>query len=431
MGAHSHALLSISTYLFLIASTAVSIIAPLHSRADEELSPLEPKHWVAAESLHRARHDHPAPPNIAKLTEQLPQTPIPNSFPLEERSANSPLPPPPPQGKDKILLGYRVPPGTATRMTWVPSQGFTGLDVDTPVLVVNGKRTGKTLCITAAIHGDELNGIEMVRQIMYSLNPSSLKGTVVGVPIVNMLAFGRNSRYLPDRRDLNRHFPGSPSGSLAARFAYSFFNDIVRHCDALVDLHTGSFHRTNLTQVRADLSHKNVYNLAHAFGYVVVLNTPGNDHSLRSAAVSAGIPTVTMEAGEPLRLQKSVVREGVEALRILLKKRNMIEHSVFWREPEPAFYQSTWVRSQNSGILFSKVKLGANVVRGDVLGTITNPVTSEQATIKSPYSGKIIGMALDQFVLPGFASYHIGIASQDKVSIPTALSPDQDSLEDE
>ncbi|MDZ7924863.1 MAG: succinylglutamate desuccinylase/aspartoacylase family protein [Marinagarivorans sp.] len=392
---------------------------------------MEPKYWVAAESLQLAHHNHPAPPPIERLTEKLPQTSRPNTFPYKESAAFSLLPPPVPQGKDKILLGYRVPPGTATRMTWVPSQGFTGLDVDTPVLVVNGERPGKTLCITAAVHGDELNGIEMVRQIMYGLNPSSLRGTVVGVPIVNLLAFGRNSRYLPDRRDLNRHFPGSPNGSLASRFAYSFFNDIVRHCDALVDLHTGSFHRTNLTQVRADLSHTSVYDLAHAFGYVVVLNTSGNDHSLRSAAVSAGIPTVTMEAGEPLRMQKHIVREGVEALKILLKKRNMIDHSLFWREPEPAFYQSTWVRSQDSGILFSRVKLGANVVRGDILGTITNPVTSEQATIKSPYAGKIIGMALDQFVLPGFASYHIGIVTKDKDSLPTAHNPDQDSLEDE
>ena len=389
---------------------------------------MEPENWLPAASLPLAPHNHPVPSTLNDLVTLLPRSPVINPL-LPSRATTSPLlPDEQSEGHVKVLLGYSIPPGTATRMTWVPSQSFSGLDVNTPVLVVNGEQAGDTLCLTAAIHGDELNGIEMVRQVMYGLNPEALRGTVIGVPIVNLMAFGRSSRYLPDRRDLNRYFPGNPYGSLASRFAYAFFNDIIRHCDALIDLHTGSFHRTNLTQLRADLSHPKVAELTNGFGKIVALNTQGNPHSLRAATVAAGIPAVTVEAGEPLRLQKDVVREGVAALRTLLKKRNMIDHSVFWREPEPAFYQSSWVRTQTSGILFSQVKLGDKVAKGEVLGSVTNPVTSERTIIHSPYSGTVIGMALDQFVLPGFASYHIGLLT--KSQSPTQPVLDGDGFED-
>jgi predicted deacylase len=407
----------------------ISIFCSDVSRADEEFTPLEPENWLPAAALPLAPHNYPMPISIDQFIPRYPRSPIvTNPFVSEEAIMSPVLPNTDSQPHIKVLLGYAIPPGTATRMTWVPSQAFSGLDVSTPVLVVNGKYPGETLCLTAAIHGDELNGIEMVRQVLYGLNPQALRGTVIGVPIVNLMAFGRNTRYLPDRRDLNRYFPGNPYGSLASRFAYAFFNDIVRHCDALVDLHTGSFQRTNVMQLRADLGHTGVAELVNQFGKIVALYTKGNPHSLRAAAVVAGIPSVTLEAGEPQRLQKKVVHEGVAALRTLLKKRNMIDHSVFWLEPEPAFYQSTWVRTQNSGILFSQVKLGATVEQGQLLGTVTNPVTSERFTIFSPYDGKIIGMALDQFVLPGFASYHIGLQNNNK--IPTQTIIDGDGFED-
>ncbi|WP_054113336.1 succinylglutamate desuccinylase/aspartoacylase family protein [Marinagarivorans algicola] len=418
----------LSFLVFFGAIVASRVLMPGQVLAQDAPSPVEPPSWVPAS--------------------QLPKTPE-SLIPVElQGSASQVLPAPwllndllPGQSKDttkaqwrdgegqsKNILGFSVPPNTATRMDWVPSQSFSGLDVKTPVLVVNGAKTGPTLCLAAAVHGDEINGIEVIRQVMFGLDPAGLTGTVIGVPIVNLMAFARNSRYLPDRRDLNRFFPGSANGSLASRFAYAFFNDIIRHCDALVDLHTGSFHRTNLTQVRADLSVPSVSALAHDFGKIVVLNTPGNPNSLRAAAVTAGIAAVTVEAGEPLRMQKHVVNEGVVALLTLLKKRKMIDHSVFWFEPEPAFYQSFWVRVQSSGILFSQVKLGAHVMRGQLLGTVTNPITNEQATITSPYNGRVLGMALDQFVLPGFAAYHIGISNPGEPSITMPL--DTEGFED-
>src|SRR5690606_17651707 len=172
----------------------------------------------------------------------------------------------------RVILGVEVPAGTSTRLIWTPDDVASGFADRTPILVVNGRNPGKTLCLTGAVHGDELNGIEMIRRIMYQLEPEKVSGTVIGVPVVNLMGFRRSTRYLPDRRDLNRFFPGNTYGSSASRIAHSFFNNIVKHCDALVDIHTGSFHRTNLTQLRADISNEAVANLAKSFGHITVLN---------------------------------------------------------------------------------------------------------------------------------------------------------------
>lgn len=326
------------------------------------------------------------------------------------------------------LLGVDVPPSTTTRLNWTPSRSFAGMAVDTPVLAVNGAWDGPTLCLTAAIHGDELNGIEMVRRVLYELDPEKLHGMVVGVPIVNLLGFSRNSRYLPDRRDLNRHFPGNTEGSVASRLAYGFFNEVIKHCSALVDLHTGSFHRTNITQLRADMSQPLVAEFVELFGDIPVLNTQGNPNSLRAAAVRAGIPTVTIEAGEPMRMQVEVVDEGVRAINTLMEKNGMYPSFSLWAKPTPAFYRSTWVRSNASGILFSQVELGGDISEGDLLGSVINPVTNEKKDIVSNHTGRVLGMALDQFVLPGFAAYHIGIREPNALKLLTEQGGDDSDM---
>ena len=157
------------------------------------------------------------------------------------------------QAEPLALLGAELAPGSAARLSWSPTELFEGVPVSTPVLAVNGANPGPILCLTAAVHGDELNGIEMVRRVMHDIDPDKLAGAMIGVPIVNVQGFRRGSRYLPDRRDLNRYFPGNPNGSAAARIAYSLFTEVIAHCDALIDLHTGSFERANLPQIRADL----------------------------------------------------------------------------------------------------------------------------------------------------------------------------------
>jgi predicted deacylase len=311
------------------------------------------------------------------------------------------------------VLDVEVDPGSAQRLSWSATELFEGVPVSTPVLVVNGALPGPTLCLTAAVHGDELNGIEMVRRVMHDLNPSKLSGAVIGIPIVNVQGFRRGSRYLPDRRDLNRYFPGNPNGSAAARIAHSFFTNVVAHCDALVDLHTGSFERANLPQIRADLRNPDVMTLTQGFGSMVILHSTPAVGTLRYAATRAGIPAVTLEAGGPSQLELNEVKLGVKGIETLVNTLGMIPKRRMWGEPEPVYYRSSWVRADNGGILLSDVSLGSTVRKGDRLGTITDPMNNAQSELRSPYSGRIIGMARNQVVMPGFAAFHVGIQTDE------------------
>lgn len=313
----------------------------------------------------------------------------------------------PPEAAVPKFAEAEVARGEIQQTTWAAGEALHGAQTPTPVLVANGANPGPTLCVTAAVHGDELNGIEAVRRLMYSIDPNKLSGKVVGVPIVNLQGFQRHSRYLSDRRDLNRYFPGNPTGSAASRMAHSFFTEIIMDCDGLVDLHTGSFHRTNLPQLRADLNNADVLALTKGFGATVILHSTGGEGTLRRSAVNAGIPAVTLEAGEPLRLQEEAVDHTVRALFTLLDTMQMYNKRSLWGNPEPTYYSSSWVRADQGGILLSSVKLGRKVKRGDALGTVTDPISNEQVKILAPYPGRVIGMALNQFVMPGFATFHL------------------------
>lgn len=329
---------------------------------------------------------------------------VPADAPEVEPPAEAPPPMVPFQ-----LIESEIPPGTLRRVSWFPPDSFSGLSEPTPILVAHGSKPGPVLCLTAAIHGDELNGIEMVRRVVYDVDPQHLSGTLIGIPIVNLQGFRQGSRYISDRRDLNRHFPGHPRGSAASRIAHSLFSKVIRRCDALVDLHTGSFHRTNLPQVRGDLRIDAVSHLTKGFGATSVLNGGGPLGSLRRAATDIGVPAVTLEAGEPLRFQPEEVNHGVRALRSLMNHLEMVPRFRRWGEPQPVYYESHWVRANEGGILVSVVKLGAAVAKGSLLGTITDPITNRRTEVRSPYDGRLLGMALNQSVIPGFAAYHIGI----------------------
>jgi len=313
------------------------------------------------------------------------------------------------------LLKALIPPGTYQRLSWSATELFEGVPVSTPVLVVNGRSPGPTLCLTAAVHGDELNGIEVVRRVLHSLDPAKLSGTVIGVPIVNLQGFRRGSRYLPDRRDLNRYFPGNADGSAASRIAYSFFNEVVAHCDALVDLHTGSFERANLPQLRADLAHPDIRTLTMGFGATVILHSTPARGTLRDAATNAGIAAVTLEAGGPSVLELKEVKHGVKGIETLLNTLGMLKKLSLWGDPEPIYYRSTWVRADRGGILLSDVSLGATIEKGELLGTITDPMNNASSAMLASYSGRIIGMARNQVVMPGFAAFHIGIETDETI----------------
>ncbi|MBT8078309.1 MAG: succinylglutamate desuccinylase/aspartoacylase family protein [Gammaproteobacteria bacterium] len=332
------------------------------------------------------------------------------------------------------LLGARIPPGTYQRLSWSATELFEGVPVSTPVLVVNGKLPGPTLCLTAAVHGDELNGIEVVRRVMHDLDPKKLSGAVIGVPIVNLQGFRRGSRYLPDRRDLNRYFPGNPNGSAASRIAHSFFNEVVNNCDALVDMHTGSFERANLPQLRADLRNPDVLTLTQGFGATVILHSDPATGTLRYAATRAGVPAVTLEAGGPSELELKEVKHGVKGIETLLNTLGMVKKRRMWGEPEPVYYRSSWVRANRGGILLADVSLGSTVRQGDLLGTITDPMNNASTKIYSPFTGRIIGMARNQVVMPGFAAFHVGIQADDEVTSEAttdAVAHDQDTSNDD
>ena len=312
-----------------------------------------------------------------------------------------------------LLLGAETAPGSSQRLAWSATELFEGVPVSTPVLVVNGSLPGPTLCLTAAVHGDELNGIEMVRRVLHDIDPQKLSGAVIGVPIVNVQGFRRGSRYLPDRRDLNRYFPGNPTGSAAARIAHALFTNIIAHCDALIDLHTGSFERANLPQIRADLRNPDVVTLTLGFGSMVVLHSEPTVGTLRHAATMADIPAVTVEAGGPSQLELTEVKHGVKGIETLLTTLGMVKKMRLWGDPEPVYYRSSWVRADNGGILLADVSLGSTVREGDLLGTITDPMSNARSELRSPFSGRIIGMARNQVVMPGFAAFHVGIQADD------------------
>jgi predicted deacylase len=323
--------------------------------------------------------DDPAPGEMLGTTtgspiEEAPAPPLADAVRVADETTSRTL----------TLLNSDVLPGTYQRLSWSATEMFEDLPVSTPVLVVNGRGPGPTLCVTAAVHGDELNGIEMVRRVMHDLDPKTLSGAVIGVPIVNLQGFRRGSRYLPDRRDLNRYFPGNPRGSAAARIAHSFFTQVIEHCDALVDLHTGSFDRANLPQLRADLRNPDVVTLTHGFGATVILHSEPAEGTLRHAATIAGIPTVTLEAGGPSQLELKEVMHGVKGVETLLNTLGMVDKVRFWGEQQPVYYRSSWVRANRGGILLADVSLGSTVRRGDLLGTITDPMNNASTNLYSP-----------------------------------------------
>lgn len=308
------------------------------------------------------------------------------------------------------LLGTEILPGDQRRLTLMTSESFAGASVSTPITVVSGIRPGRTLCLTAGIHGDELIGVEVVRRAVEELDAQTLTGSVIAIPIVNPHGFRRSSRYLPDRRDLNRFFPGRAYGSAASRIAFRVFDGVIKHCGLLIDFHTGSFHRTNVAQLRADVRDPAIAVFAKQFGTPVVVHSAGQPGTMRRAAVDIGIPAITYEAGEPMRFEVSEIEAGVAGIHRLMVSLGMVEGPATDVPDQRTYYRSRWVRVDEGGILLTSVQLGERVERGAALGTVIDPISNHRSVVRSPYRGTIVGMALNQVVIPGFAAYHVGIA---------------------
>jgi hypothetical protein len=286
---------------------------------------------------------------------------------------------------------------------------FDFTEMGMPVEVVRGKQDGPHLFVCAAIHGDEINGVEIIRRLLRHPALENIKGTLIAVPIVNVFGYNNKSRYLPDRRDLNRHFPGSPNGSMAGQLAHSFLEEIVKHCTHGVDLHTGAIHRSNLPQIRANLDDPETNRLAHAFNVPVMINSSLRDGSLREAARELNIPILLFEGGEALRHDEQVISSGLNGILTLMNEIGMISFEGQKADDDKLFIalSSSWLRAPQSGSLRPIKTLGGRVEKGEVLGVISDPFGRIQAEIVAKSPGIIIGAVTLPLVNRGDALFHI------------------------
>lgn len=278
-----------------------------------------------------------------------------------------------------------------------------------PLHVIRGKKDGPVVFISAAIHGDELNGIEIIRRLRKLNILSKLKGTIILVPIVNVYGIMTLSRYLPDRRDLNRSFPGSIKGSLASRVAKIFFDEIVSYCDLGIDLHTGSLHKSNLPQVRTNIDNELTFSLAKAFQAPVVLHSELRDGSLRAVAQEQGIPILLYEAGEALRFDEIAIRIGVKGIVNVLRAYDMLPKSVKTKQSKTPIVSriSQWIRSSESGMIRTIKALGDIVQKDEIIAYIDDPLGENSFEIKALFDGVIIGKSEIPLVQEGDAIFHI------------------------
>jgi len=295
------------------------------------------------------------------------------------------------------------------------SRLVTGNRMSIPINVIHGRNDGPVVWLSAAVHGDEIGGVEIIRRALQGIDPKTLAGTIVAVPIVNVHGFVNGDRYLPDRRDLNRSFPGSPNGSLAARIANLFLTEIVSRCDVGIDLHTGSDHRTNLPQIRADLDDERTRDLAIAFGPPFMMHAKLRDGSMRAAATATGATVLLYEGGEAWRFDRDAIEAGVAGVGRVLARLGMIQPgdgAVALDEsdipPVPAESRgSGWVRVRRSGIAGIDVELGQLVERGEIVATVRDSVGRRLSQTRANRSGMVIGLTRQPLVNQGDAIIHI------------------------
>lgn len=303
-----------------------------------------------------------------------------------------------------------VAPGQLRRFELPVSRLATQTLVSLPITVINGIEEGPTLWLSAAIHGDELNGVEIIARVLSKIDPWQLQGTLIAVSIVNVFGFIEQSRYLPDRRDLNRSFPGSESGSLASRLADLFMREIVDRSTHGIDLHTAAVHRINLPQIRANLEDETTYRCAKAFGAPLMMHSTTRDGSLRHAATKKDIPVLLYEAGEALRFDPLAIEVGVNGIL------GVMNHLQMYRSELAPIVgdsleskKSKWIRASCGGIFHLEVSLGDRVSRRQELGFITNAFGERRVPVRSKVSGIVISHIQNPLVNQGDAIIHVAI----------------------
>ncbi len=306
--------------------------------------------------------------------------------------------------------GVKVAAGERKKININVARLYDFTEMTVPVEVIRGKENGPRLFVSAAIHGDEINGVEITKRLLNHKALKDIRGTLIAVPIVNVFGYNTKSRYLPDRRDLNRHFPGTETGSLAGQLANTFMKEIVEQCTHGIDLHTGAIHRTNLPQIRANLDDPETNRLAHAFNVPVMINSSLRDGSLREAAREREIPMLLFEGGEALRHNEHVIKSGLNGILTLMNEIGMISYSkgnVIKDDKLFIALHSMWVRAPQSGSLKQIKHIGNRVNKGQVLGIISDPFGGNKAKITASCTGIIIGVVTMPLLNKGDAVFHI------------------------
>lgn len=312
--------------------------------------------------------------------------------------------------KPFLIAGHQIARGERRRIQLHVAALYDYTPLSIPVEIIHGKKDGPTLFISAAIHGDEINGIEITRRILQKSALQRIKGTLMVVPIVNVFGFNSKSRYLPDGRDLNRSFPGAKSGSLAKQMAFIFMKEIVKRSTHGIDIHTGANFRYNLPQIRASIEEKETLRLSHVFGAPVIIHSKLRDGSLREASRKQNISMLLYESGEALRFDEKCIRLGVNGCMAVMKAIGMLEDDRSERRRNQKSFlsrESFWVRANKSGILNLEKKPGQRVQKGERIGVISNPFGRQIKEVLSDRAGIIIGITRSPLVNKGDALCHL------------------------
>jgi predicted deacylase len=311
--------------------------------------------------------------------------------------------------KDPHIWGeVTIQPGQELDADVPISESYCGRQVSFPVHIKRGIESGPTVFVTAAVHGDELNGTATVRSLIVDPEVQLQRGTLILVPVVNVLGFETHSRYLPDRRDLNRCFPGSASGSQASRLARLVFEEIVGRSDFGIDLHTAAIRRTNFPNVRGDFSNPRVRELAEAFGCEIMVNEVGPEGSFRRAATEVGCPTIILEAGEVWKMEQPIVDVARQGIKNVLRRLEMLRGT---SRVCPQFYvveKTQWMRADHAGFIEFQCQLGGHVYQGQKLATITTLLARNPVTILAPMNSIVLGLTTLPVTTPGEPICHLG-----------------------
>lgn len=305
-------------------------------------------------------------------------------------------------------FGEKIAPGESKNVQLAIGESYSSMTVQIQLHIQRAVEDGPVVFVTAALHGDEINGCGAVRQLIQDEEFRLLRGTVILVPVLNLPAFDRHSRYLPDRRDLNRSFPGTEDGSLASRMAYTIFNEIVMRCDYGIDLHTASVRRTNYPTVRGDLTNPEVCRIAEAFGTEIIMNGKGPQKSFRREACKAGCATIIMEGGEVWKVEPGIVETTVRGIKNVLSELQMLDSKKEGPHYQITIEKSKWIRSEHGGFLHFHIQPGDLVEKGQPLTTNTTILGAEQDTLYAPFHGVVMGMTSLPAITPGEPICHLG-----------------------